>query len=367
MEDITLPQLTENDQITPLLGEIRNALWLEITGGEKRTPSIQETKDWILDAFHTNTATGEIHRSILNIEVDLQLQPCRMPSLKKSLDKLAELERRPLPTACFISTRHFDIDIGVLINWDHLEDGGIVYEVTLFQRPFNDIKVGRLEVRACLKKPEPLVSTLTNDGWYRTAKKDVDENSVEGFSLRCLAAYHDYLHPHIPLKNIHLPTTCIPKIKNPKLMELLQNAYTNKISSTRVMVPSDQVEPRDLDFALSLHDTEIKRTIRSISDAGYPNHELLLYEENGRLIMDDDYSVYLAYKVIGLGKIPGVIVGGFSNPSIEIIEIGGSELIPPIGIIRKDSHPAIPKRSKQDLLEKKIERPKNTTQHNPNS
>lgn len=353
--------LARKESSVSMLTELRKELLAEIGNGENRVPNENEIKGWIFDTYSENYVLGDIYRSIFSSAYDLLVGPDQLPSLEHSLEKIFELEKRPLPVSSFLTTSLDGKDIGVLVRREELSVGGFVYEITLFQRPLSKRTAGRLEVRACKKNPEPFISILTNEGWYHTSRKDVQENSIEAFALKCLAECHSDRNKKISIKSITNAGNAGSKRKNIFFENLLKDAYSNKVKSTKVIVPLDQVQPKDIDFAISLSSNVVNETIEMINEFGYPCIDILLYECNGELVMDDDYPAYLAYRALQLDDVPAVVVGPFSHPSVKIKQIGGAELIPPIIASRKLDPSEYPSCSKRLLLEKKLEllRPKN--------
>lgn len=80
--------------------------------------------------------------------------------------------------------------------------------------------------------------------------------------------------------------------------------------------------------------------------------EFLLYEEDGVLIMDDDYTPYLACQALRVKEVTAVILGKFNQSRAKVLSIGYSELMPPISVSPSAHQSQKRLRDKQELLKK---------------
>lgn len=143
-------------------------------------------------------------------------------------------------------------------------------------------------IRVSKEPPEPFLSTCTPDGWLRVSESQIVPGSVSPFTVRCLLEYKYYIYPILPLSSIIAPELTRGK-DNIHLASPIKGTYLDRAVCTRVRVPLDVVQPRDIDYALHTPDEQIRDCMP------YAAHtEFLLYKEDGVLIMDDDYTPYLA-------------------------------------------------------------------------
>lgn len=338
---------------SPVLGELRRHLLLKITGGEKRIGDPEEIKVWMLKEYQGNPYAGDIFKAILSIREDLLVAPHELPSLEQSKRALYALEKSPLPEFCFVSSSMSGNTCGVLIQRESLEVGGLVYAVTIFRLQDLTDKVARLEIRACNAEPEPFASILTESGYIHISKEEIHNEPHGAFALQCLAAYHGYKYKTIPPDAIVVDASLRPK-SNEGLVRLLADAYSGKVICTKAIAPLEVIKPRDIDHALRIPEERITAFMPVVAEWGKPTIELLLYEEGGELVMDDDYLVYLSYRALKVERVPVVIVGRFTQPCVEVLKEGHGELIPHVVIAR--ANPKLPQAtiSKQELLQRKL-------------
>ena len=339
-------------RLYPMLRELRRELLLEISGGEKRIGSSDEIKSWILDKYQENPLVGDMFRAILLLNEDLLLREDELPSLSKCKSSIVNLEKLPLPEFGFVSSLHEGKPVGALVQREALKVGGLVHSITLFGQKHLTKMVSRFEIRASRKEPEPFASILTLDGWNHISKDEIHTEIHTAFALQCLIALHRYKYPKLSADSIIDNRATKPQ-PNKYLEKLIAQAYLDKVVCYKVKVRLAQVTPRDLDYALTVPEEQVKSFIDQIADFGYPAHDLLLYEKNGGLIMDDDYIPYLAYRALKLEEVPAVIVGSFDQPNITVLADGGGELIPPV-VVSRVSGCQNSIRSKEDILQKKL-------------
>jgi hypothetical protein len=338
---------------SPVLRELRRHLLLKITSGEKRIGDPEEIKVWMLKEYQRNPCAGDVFRAILRIREDLVVAPHELPSLEQSKRALYALEKSPLPEFCFVSSSMGGDTCGVLMQRESLEVGGLVYAVTIFRLQELTDKVARLEIRACCAEPEPFASMLTESGYVHIPKEEIHNEPHGAFALQCLAAYHNYKYPKIRADQILVDTSLQPK-SNEAFVRLLADAYLGKAICTKAIVPLEVIKPRDIDHALRIPEEKITAFMPRAAEWGKPSIQLLLYEEEGELVMDDDYLAYLSYRALKVERVPVVIVGHFTQSCVEILEDGHGELIPPPVIARVNPKRPPATVSKQKLLQRKL-------------
>lgn len=343
----------KSDEPLPMLRELRKNLLLSISGGERRIGSDSEIKEWMRKQYAASPIAADIFRSLLYIKADLLLASKDLPSLDESMLALSKLEKRPLPESCFASVCIEGESHGVLMQRDALRDGGLVYAVTMFDRQHLCDKASHIEIRASQKEPEPVASVFTESGWKAIPKQEIEQSMHVSYALRCLAAYHRYKYPTLRPDQVVVNKRSMPK-PNPYLEGLIASTYKGEITCTKARVPIDLIEPRDFDYALNIPNEEIQRFMQSEGGVEPLAVELLLYEHDGKLVMDDDYLAYLSYKALQVSLVPAVIIGKSLQERIEVISTGFGELIPPILVSRVDGDRQVNVLDKRGILEKKL-------------
>ncbi|EMX5476366.1 DUF4263 domain-containing protein [Pseudomonas aeruginosa] len=335
--------------VEPVLRLLRKALLLDISGGEKRVPDADEIKDWVLKLFAKNPTVGDMVRALLLIKEDLVVSEHQLPSIEEALREIGLLEQLHLPDFFFVSSELEGEPCGVLFERYESDGEVLVFLATLFDKKNLMQKVGRMAIRVSKESPEPFLSICTPDGWLRVPKNQIVPGSVSSFTVQCLLEYKYYIYPTLPLSSIIAPELTRRK-DNIHLVSLIKEAYLDKVVCTRVRVPLDVVQPRDIDYALHTPDEQIRDCMP------YAAHtEFLLYEEDGVLIMDDDYTPYLACQALRVKEVTAVILGKFNQSRAKVLSIGYSELMSPISVSPSAHQSQKRLRDKQELLKKKLQ------------
>lgn len=343
----------DNNDLYPMLGELRKEVLRKISGNEKRVPDSEEIKNWILSEYQNNSLVGDIYRGILCVNQDYLLKENELPSLEECKQSIRDLEEKPLSEFCFISSFLDGKSHGALIQREELEVGGLIYSITIFSRENPIDTVSRVEIRAFDKEPEPFASIFcTTNGWVSISKEEIHLEKTSTFALQCLIGSHRFRYGRIPIDSIIDKRTIKPR-PNHYLINLIKEALLNKVQCYKVKVPFTLIKPRDLDYALSVPEEIIKSFIDEIIISGHSLSELLLYEKDGVLIMDDDYVAYLSYYAMEIEIVTAVIVGKFKQPQVEVLLEGKGEMIRPIRVAKINNFRPV-KKNKEELLKEKL-------------
>lgn len=335
---------------TPVLNNIGDMIRKQLAQNEE--VNITEVRRGYMDALRENPAWAKTLGGVLSVREDLVLQEEDLPSIADALNMIELMEQRPLRRFSFCSVLWEGHSHGILIEKDDLNGGGLVYVVTMFSLKNGISNVYRAEFRAARHNPEPFVSLLVPGEWLRFSRENFCQISLLEFMLRCMAGVHGYRFRNFPIKDIQNADVDMlaPPKENRYLVDLCARAYVGKVPCTRAIVPLDLIVPGDFQHALSYPLAELKRLQNFHIDNGEAVTELLLYEKNGRLITDDDYSAYLTYKALLFKKVPAVILGVFDERNIQVIQRGGAELVPPI-VVKQGGVGRIVPSSKDPMVE----------------
>lgn len=345
--------LSGSKEAQPLLGALRQAMLLEITSGEKRTATDEEITTWTLRKYQDNPLSGDIYHALLYLEEDYVSPSDQLPTSKAALEQLYALEHYPIPEFFFVSTDYENESIGFLFQREALKDGGRVYSVTGFNSRDLGGKVSRLELRVNATSPEPFVLRMSNNGYIQVSKEAFCDDNYLALAFNCLAAYCDYRYPPIDTNRV-IDTRVSKPAENDYLIKLIAEAYKGTTPCTRISIPISRIRPRDIDYTLSIAKSEIESFMHKVATWGAPLAEILLYEENGHLTMDDDYIIYCAYRALKIDTIIAVVVGNFDESDVKILVRGHGELIPPVQFdsVSKITHKQA--LSKDEQLERKL-------------
>lgn len=343
--------LSENDLppgTEPMLQQVRQGTLRKIVQGEQRTPDADEIVSWVRNCYRENPLVGDIARAMFVIKEDLVVADNELPTPEEVLRDLQRLEKLKLDREFFVSSTFEGRPCGVLFRRSEMKYGGVLFEITVFGREGLAGNVGQLNLQLSSTRPEPFISMCTEEGWIRFEREYAVQLGHIMFLLQCLYQYKKYLYPVLPLKSIVDTRKDRPR-DNPYLEKLIARAYHGQVACARVQVDLALVHPRDIDYALRIPNEDISRFITHARTT-----DILLYEENGVLVMDDDYLVYMACRALGLTRVSAVIVGAFDQPLAEVMQIGGRELIPPVGVTRGDYRSRRGSVDKQHLLQRKV-------------
>lgn len=332
----------------PMLQHVRQGTLREIVQGEQRTPDVDEIVSWVRNCYRENPLVGDIARAIFVINEDIVVADTELPTPDEVLCDLQRLEKLKLDREFFVSSTFEGRPCGVLFRRSEMEEGGVWFEMTVFGREGLAGTVWHLNLQLSSTRPEPFISVYTTEGWIQFERERAVQVASIMFLLQCLYQYKKYLYPVLPVKSI-VDTRKDRPLDNPFLVKLITRAYRGQLACTRVRVDLALIHPRDIDYALRIPDEDISRFISHARTT-----DILLYEENGALVMDDDYLVYMACSALGLTQVSAVIVGAFDQSLVEVLEVGGRELIPPVGVTRQDYRSRRGSADKQHLLQRKV-------------
>lgn len=332
----------------PMLQHVRQGTLRKIVRGDQRTPDVDEIVSWVRNCYRENPLVGDIAQAMFVINEDLVVADTDLPTHDEVLSDLHRLETLKLDREFFVSSTFEGQPCGVLFRRSEMKEGGVLFEMTVFGRDGLAGTVWHLNLQLSSTQPEPFISVCTAEGWIQFERERAVQMAHVMFLLQCLYQYKKYLYPVVPVTSLVDTRTDRPR-DNPFLVKLITRAFRGQLACTRVRVDLALIHPRDIDYALRIPDEEISRFISHARTT-----DILLYEENGALIMDDDYLVYMACRVLGLTRVSAVIVGAFEQPLVEVLEVGGRELIPPVGVTRLDYRSRRGSVDKQHLLQLKV-------------
>lgn len=151
-------------------------------------------------------------------------------------------------------------------------------------------------------------------------------------SLASLLADKGRFHLATPeeAKSLNLSMSAEPP-KDPTLTKLLTDLHFGRVAATRATVASSLVTPHDATF-LSKISVNIEDLVVEQLQKG-ARLELLLWWDGRRYVMSDDYHVYAAYRHLRESNVPAVVLGPL-GPTTAVLEKGGAELLPKVGVSR---------------------------------
>ncbi len=314
-----------------LPGRIRLNVFHEITGKSEAIPTKRQVQKYIKKNALVDSGSIFFYfkMSMLNIELCSSVNYNRL-KVPLDLESLFEkLEKHPLenPIIILISDccSPFPKKILFWINcMENEEDEGFVYTVFGYQNETIDDPLLNFEFETAKK---PLYEKIRGIGY------EADEVNLQEY-INLMISVLDHITDnfvHGAFNNLdkrNLPEKFALNSSPPfdeKLMDNLDLLLSGKLKCTKGFVDIRIIKPFSYDFCLSYPDSYIKRA--QIHKEKILEKGMLVYEENGKLIMSDDYSSYLALKKERVKKIMVVVIGK-TNVEIEKIAEGGRELLP---------------------------------------
>ena len=139
---------------------------------------------------------------------------------------------------------------------------------------------------------------------------------------------------------------------DPKLMQYLYEAVNKSRECIKATVDLDNVVPYSYSHAFEFPEVSIYDSTYLFEKAC--NYGILTYIDEGKYVMSDDYSLYLALKVHDKKRITIVNLGDLLTDTDEIIERGGTELLPPLHY-QQHTIESLPIEEQKKYLENKVE------------
>jgi hypothetical protein len=341
-----------------LLGRLRLLIWRDIAGAEGVYPGQQRMVNALLARLRDSIAAGHILSSVLSLA---SYHEIRFPELSPPNDigaLLSYLQDRPFTTPLFTEVTGcpppIPSTLGILVSCSSAADGGYVYEVAVIaEEGFPESILGFIVVRANRESPSPPFSVLKPGGYERFPVSDWHAHPLLAVSL-CLLNALPIIQPDelkVPIGALR-PREDLRPPHDDFLQHLIDQALQGQLPCTRALVSLDSVRPLDLDFCLSFPLNIVNAFARRIS--GERPTALLVYWQGGSFVMSDDYPAYLAYRKLGSSRVPVTILGDFPGSAAEVVEVGGADLIPPVGVVVHDDYESLPRPLKELMLDQRL-------------
>jgi hypothetical protein len=331
-------------------------------------PSEREIQQYRLHHYRKNPTAGAMLSELLTVEHPKICQFSALPStnLESLLDNL---EDNPWPRSQFLEISEcpspFPKRLGLLIEaWDRAT-GGHAYAITLFnEERFPGSYAGRAEITAYRGQRAPFAGVLIGPGEFKSYNAD-DESWKTDRVLSLALAGITHLHTPGPTHYISLDqATLLFQKKHPdaiarpprdfKLERLLTALNKGTVQCNTAQLPIDVISPHSLEFCLLYPATIIRATIASLRMT--KPHAMVVYAENGKYVMSDDYCTYLAYRAIGIHTVPVVVIGEFPDRDLYPHKAGGKELLPGLMVMEVPNYDGLDQNMRNLLLDQRLER-----------
>jgi hypothetical protein len=341
-----------------LLGRLRLLAWRNMAGAEGVYPGQQRIVDSLLALFRENTTAGHILSSVLSVSSTHAMRYSELTPPRDIGALLSYLQDRPLTAPLFAEVTDCPVSLpstlGILVSCSRAADSGQLYELAvLAEEAFPESIAGFVVVRANRERPSLPFSVLKSGGYDRFGSTNWHTHPLLGIALGLLNAV-PRIQPEeqeIPIGNLD-PRDNLRPPHDDSLQDLLHHAYQGELPCSRASVRLDSIRPFDLDFCLSFPLNVIDAYARRIASGRLT--ALLVYWEGDSFLMSDDYPAYLAYRKLGSSIVPVTILGHFPHKAADVEEVGGSNLIPPVGVVVHDDYESLPRPLKESLLDQRL-------------
>lgn len=266
-ENVTLIHMSElpsyilDHMNESILGRAKLKLYKLVCGKTNWLPATSDVLRFIRKEFRKNPAAGKVFFTLLTENLLKRVKFTELPQAENAAQLLRRLEQKALSHQSVLEVSDCPEPLpkvlGVCIHRENLADGGYVYVVTLFDdESFPEAISGRMEVRACSTKPEPMFSVWSGSAYEHYSETNYHESWWADFAIKLLS----HLDNNRPLtlvpisqidqaefseNNVYTP----PKDK--QLTAYIVDVLQSESSCTRATVPLETVKPFSLDFCLT--------------------------------------------------------------------------------------------------------------------
>jgi hypothetical protein len=362
-----LPSYVEEHMRESILGRARLKLYQLISGREHLLPEANESRRFVRSEFRGNPAVGKIFLTLLkeNTVIPVSFSELAKPTNISLL--LDRLERAPLRDSTVVEVqdcpKSLPSKLGLCIHKERLADGGYVYVATLFDdERFPEAFSGRVEIRACANKRQPVLSVWSGSAFDHYDETDFEKSWYAGFLIEVL----DYLNKNRPSSLVPLSQVNETEFKEDdthrppedKLCtQYIVRVLNNELVCTLTTVLLEKIKPFSLDFCLTYPTETVEWEIKQIRRGEVA--AMCVYWDTDHFVMSDDYSAYLAHRSLKSQTVPVAIMGKFPKKlAIGTITTGGPELIPPLRIMQRENYDSLPPEIKLWLIDARLQHKK---------
>jgi hypothetical protein len=343
--DFLLEHLRES-----VLGRVRLKLYSHISGREHYIPEDAAKERFLRDEFRKHPTSGRLFLVLLTQNYLRSAVFSELTKPRNLLDLIARLETDILDEGCVFEITEcpapLSNTIGAAIYREPLADGGFVYVISLFDdEGFPESLCGHVEFRVCSQSPEPLFSVFTGSDYDHYSQL----NYTQCWYALLAAGILDYLanDPSSSLLTIeaareaHLnEDNSLRPPYDAVFMQLARRVFLGVLTCARSTLRIAEIEPHSFDFCLSYPRDVVELEVKEIEKGrGIP---MVVYWNGEKFMMSDDYSAFLAHRLLGSTEVPAVILGEFPRRlAIGEVISGGGELMPQVRIIKKPNYDSL--------------------------
>ncbi len=192
---------------------------------------------------------------------------------------------------------------------------------------------------------------LTAKGWQNVNAEEATNFPEVRIVLATLKEHINRIDPEsVARRNITVDPATDPPTDE-ELMRRLLAAHKQKARVTTGTIPLSAIIPFSLEFCAKIAPAVSAERISQ----GY-RPALLVYWNGTGFVMSDDYFNFLGYRKLNIESVPVAILGDFPSEIVSVSAIGGTELLPPVGIGTGVIEPPRSSKLEQWLLDQKLRR-----------
>ena len=351
-----MPHDVAEEMRETFIGQLRLQLGELITGQKNVIPNFRQILRYLRKTSLANAQVGDIYHTIF-LGRPVLTGYAKLPligDVSKLLEKLEdegwndyrflEVYDCPSPLPATLGVTVSDAALG-------LPGGGRIYVVTfLGSRPLEGADA-RLEVRASRANPGHTFSIFTREGWKVFNASTASGEPWIKLALQCLEVLHTAESaPNLvyipvgtnqqasPAESIESEISLeIPETPDdPEYHRLLLLVVEGKIPCVVMRVPLAAIRPYSAEFALDVPSDAVDGIAAELRRG--TSARMLLYRKENTFIVSDDYSIYLAERLLRREVVEAVVMGEVSAELTGSILIrGGPELIPGAAYLKGES------------------------------
>jgi hypothetical protein len=325
--------LLAHNQAT-VLGRTKNLIFSKITGGLDQLPSQRELMRYIMQRWKENTEDGRFQFHLIQCSGANRMQFPADFSVEDFNSVLAELNCGEIFERVYVEGKAPDQSeertLGCLVLGHERPNGEPgYYAVSVDDRDFLERRSFTSIVPDGSNGPGR-VEVLSAHGWRKVTAKDIKRFPQAVMALAALKAHLEDVRPH----EVHISDLKVnERTYGPddlELMARLDALFRNETQITTGITALSNIQPFSMAFCMQLASSG---SASSIERGQRP--ALLVYWENGKFVMSDDYLPFLTYREMKLEEVPVAILGDFPAELVSVEKRGGYELLPPIAISRR--------------------------------
>lgn len=326
-----------------LLGRLKAKEQIRLSGSEERLPSQKAFFREVLARWKTNPAEGRFYFNLLDCTV---VNPVEFPdsfSRRDVLSLLADLNRAEYFDRIYAEGRlRGEAGLpqkGCLILGHIRENGDPVYHAAIFSEgDIDHCSFCRLVPKGVDGDGE--IAILTDEGWSKLSPRKATTCSPARVMLAALRSHVERIGPrYVPTAELKEDPADEPP-HDAELMRRLTAVIKGTMPVTTATVALTSISPHSIDFCFHFSPDRIRPTTNRIHRGYRP--QMAVYWNGSSFIMSDDYLAYLAYQQAEHEQVPVAILGEFPAEIANVHNVGGHELLPPLGIEGGGRYPAPP-------------------------